>query len=88
MGLAVESVGNMLAYQKALPYSFRSSSFEWFFTVVKALPVAFLWYVFLDGSPPWFVSVILYRTGTVVDRNRNCFCNRRKAEREVVWETV
>jgi hypothetical protein len=70
-----------VTYQNALPYSFRSSSFEWFLTVVKALPVAFLWYVFLEESPPWFVSVILYRTGTVVNRNGNCFCNEKKGER-------
>jgi len=57
-----------VAYQNALPYSFRSSSLEWFLTVVKALPVAFLWYVFLDGSPPWLVSVILDRTGTLAIR--------------------
>lgn len=47
-----------VTYQKQLPYSLRSSSLACLFTVVKALPVAFLWYVFFEGSPPWLVSVI------------------------------
>jgi hypothetical protein len=55
-------MGRGINYQKQLPYSFRSSSLEWFFAVTRAAPVAFLWYVFLDGSPPWFVSVMLERT--------------------------
>jgi hypothetical protein len=59
-------------YQNALPYNLRSSSLEWFLTVVKALPVAFLWYVFLEESPPWLVSVILYRAGTLVIRKGDC----------------
>ena len=48
-GLSVRMVGlsggvvESVAYQNALPYNFRSSSLEWFLTVVKALPVAFLW---------------------------------------------
>lgn len=49
----------MMTYQKQLPYSLKSSSFAWFLTVVKASPVAFLWYVFLEESPPWLVSVIV-----------------------------
>ena len=35
-------------YQKQLPYSFSSWSFECFFTVFRAIPVAFLWYVFFS----------------------------------------
>lgn len=45
--------GANLAYQKQLPKSLRSFSFECFLTVLSAAPVAFLWYVFcwsLAGS--------------------------------------
>ena len=47
------------AYQKQLPYNLRSDSLEWFLTVTRACPVAFLWYVFLAASPLWLMSVIL-----------------------------
>lgn len=44
-----KSYGNGLrTYQKQLPYSFSSWSFECFFTVFRAIPVAFLWYVFFS----------------------------------------
>lgn len=52
----------METYQKALPYSLRSSSLECALTVVKAFPVAFLLYVFFVVSPPWLVSVIVNLT--------------------------
>ena len=76
-----------MAYQNALPYSFRSSSLERFLTVVKALPVAFLWYVFLEGSPPWLVSVILYRTVSLLIREDGVR-NEERFEQKVVLEMV
>ena len=88
-GLSVRMVGlsgdvvESVAYQNAPPYSFRSSSLEWFLTVVKALPVAFLWYVFLDGSPPWLVSVILDRMVTLVIREDGVW-NEERVEQNVV----
>jgi hypothetical protein len=77
-----------ITYQNALPYSLRSSSFEWFLTVVKAFPVAFLWYVFLEESPPWLVSVILYRAGTLMIRNDDCDWNEVRLEQDVVLKTM
>ena len=49
----------MPTYQKQLPYNLRSTSLAWSLTVANAVPVAFLWYVFLEDSPPWLVLVIL-----------------------------
>lgn len=76
-----------MAYQNALPYSFRSSSLEWFLTVVKALPVAFLWYVFLEGSPPWLVSVILDRMVSLLIRKDDVW-DREGFKQNVVLEMV
>lgn len=73
-----------VAYQNALPYSFRSSSLEWFLTVVKALPVAFLWYVFLEGSPPWLVSVILNRMVLLLIRKDGVGSEERFEQNEVL----
>ena len=48
------------AYQKQLPKSLSSWSLLWRFTVPRAVPVAFLWYVFCSRG---LVSVGLARNG-------------------------
>jgi len=49
--------------------------------------VAFLWYVFLEGSPPWLVSVILDRTVTLLIRKDDVW-NGERVEQNVVLEMV
>lgn len=58
----------ILAYQKQLPYSFKSAPLEWFWAVVAASPVGCLWYDF------WWdwTDIVLILRRIEVDEDRWC----------------